>query len=161
MNTAVIGPVDYQNGKATFHMLNTINEMVKSDTFRSIGYEAVKLIDPEVLEPQNQAFYYYIKSRYYYFLYTTHVCFSDLEKANTYIDLMIRSARAGKVRLKSNRFFVRAHLKFLMAKSSTRTESKEYFLQKADHLVESGLRYDPNSESFLWLRQQIDTYLQR
>lgn len=160
MNYTLTSQLDYENGRQVFQTLNTIKEMAKSDVLRNYGFRTIKLIKPEMLDSKNQAFYYYINTRYYFFLYKNHGRFSDLREANTYIDKMIASAREGKVILKSKRFFVRAHIKLLMAKTSTNPKSKRYFLYKAKHLVESSMRYYPNESSFRWLQDQVDAEME-
>lgn len=160
MNYPLTSRLDYENRRQVFQTLNTIREMVKSDILRNYGFRTIKLIKPEMLDFKNRVFFYYIKSRYYFFLHKTHGRFSDLREANTYIDKMIASAREGKVILNSKRFFVRGHIKLLMAKESKNPKSKRFFLYKAKHLVESSLRYYPNESSFRWLEDQVDAEME-
>ena len=151
-----ISLIDYQNGRLVFQTLNAIKEMVKSDFFHELGFQSLEVLDPELLEPQNQAIFYYVKSRYFFYSYRRHVRFTDLEKADNYLDMMIRSAGGGKALLKPKHFFARAHVKYLMYLASTRSSSKKYYFEKVKHLVESAKRYYPNESSFAWLERKIN-----
>lgn len=145
-----------QQVKEQQRCLLAIESLIKSETFRELGFEKLNEVDIDSLTPEQLAYYHYLNGRYYVYLFKQCQDIEHLEWANDFFDDMVSTAYKNKVRIKDVRFlFSRAYVKFQLAQLVWDEERKPWLLQKAEHITETTLKFNPENESFLWLKSQL------
>lgn len=145
-----------QQSKENERCLIAIEALIKSKTYRELGLQKLNELDSDSLSPEHLVYYHYLNGRYYTYLYKQEEDVEHLEWANDFFDDMVSIAYKNKVIIEDVRFlFSRAHVKFLLAGSVWDTERKPWLLQKARHITDTTLRFNPNNNSFLWLKDQL------
>ena len=136
--------------------LENIESLIKSKTQRELGFEKLKELDTNSLTPEHLVFYHYLNGRYYVYLYREDQDIEHLEWANDFFDDMVSIAYEKKVRIKDVRLlFSRAHVKFQLAGLVWDEDRKPWLLQKSKHICDTVLKFNPQNDSFLWLKSQF------
>jgi len=149
-NESKSSPKEFQN------ILDAIELLIKSDTYREIGNELLGKFDTKILSPKQLAHYQYLNARYHVYMYRKDKDLEDLEYANDFLDEMTSSAFNSGYIIKDVRYlFTRAHTKYELAKTVWEEERKPWLLEKARHITQTALRFNPENSSFIWLQEQL------
>ncbi len=145
-----------QQEKETRKCLEAIESLIRSKTFRELGFEKLNELDTDTLSPEHLVHYHYLNGRYCVYLYKQNQDIEHLEWANDFFDDMVSIAYENKVRIQEIRFlFSRAHVKFQLSRLVWDEERKPWLLEKAKHITNTVLKFNPKNESFLWLKLQL------
>ena len=145
-----------QQFKENQRCLTAIESLIKSKTYRELGFEKLKEVDTNSLAPEHLVHYHYLNGRYYVYSFKQDQDIEHLEWANDFFDDMVSIAYQKKVRIKDVRFlFSRANVKFQLAGLVWDEDRKSWLLQKAEHICDTVLKFNSENDSFLWLKSQL------
>ncbi len=145
-----------QNWKDTNRRLKNVRFLIKKESTRELGYELLSQIEKGCLTPKQKVESLYINARYHICCFKEDSDITHLEWANDFLDDMVAFAYDKKVHIVDLKFiFSRAHVKFQLAQLIWDNERKPWLLDKAKHITETNLRFNPENESFLWLKNQL------
>lgn len=145
-----------QNWKGTNRDLKKVSTLIKKYYTREAGYKLLSQIEKGSLTPKQNVEALYLNARYYIFCFKEDNDITHLEWANDFLDDMVTLAYDKKVHINDLKFiFTRAHVKFQLANLVWEEERKQWLLEKAHHIIDTTLRFNPSNENFLWLRSQL------
>lgn len=145
-----------QKSKEIERCLTAIESLIKTKTFRELGFEKLNELKTNTFSPEQLVRYHYLNGRYYAYLFKQDGDIEHLEWANDFFDDMVAIAYKKKVRITDIRFlFSRAHTKYHLAKLVWDEQRKPWLLKKAEHITNTVLKFNPNNDSFLWLKTQL------
>lgn len=145
-----------QNWKDTNRRLKNVRSLIKKDSTRELGYSLLSQIEKGCLTPKQKVESLYLNARYYISLFNEDNDIESLEWANDFLDDMVVFAYDKEFHIQDLKFiFSRAHVKFQLAQLIWDNERKPWLLDKAKHITETTLRFNPENENFLWLQQQL------
>ena len=149
-------PLQLEKHKETERCLTAIESLIKSKTFRKLGFEKLNGLKTNTFSPEQLVHYHYLNGRYYVYLFKQDGDIEHLEWANDFFDDMVTIAYEKKVRITDIRFlFSRAHTKYQLAGLVWDEQRKPWLLQKAEHITRIVLKFNPKNDSFLWLKAQL------
>lgn len=138
--------------------LTTIESLIKTKIYREFGFQKLNELNVDSLNPKHLVYYHYLNGRYYVYCYKQDQDIEALEWANDFFDDMVKIAYQNKVSITNMRFlFSRANVKFQLSQLVWGDERKPWLLQKAKHICDIALTFNPKNENFLWLKSQITT----
>lgn len=146
------------NDKDVQQLLTALKELVKTKSLRKAGFEKLQQIDADTLSVKHQVFYYYIKGKYYVleFKDSQNKDVELLQYANDCYSDMVSIAYKNKFSLKEAKsHFARAYCKYLIATYHPSEDVKNKLFKKVEQISDRILNYNPNNESFLWLKAQL------
>lgn len=147
-----------QNYKETSLCLKAIESLIKTATYRSIGYKMLNNLDSDQLVPDHKVTYLYLYGRYFTYTYRITKDVEDLETANDFFDDVMQYAFGHDVKVTDFKiFYSRAYTKFQLAKIVWDEERKPWLLKKAKSITDRALSIDNSNDSFLWLQQQLQS----
>lgn len=147
-----------QNYKETDLCFKAIESLIKTTTYRPIGYKVLNDLDSDTLSPDHKVTYLYLYGRYFSYTYRHTNELEDLETANDYFDDLMQYAFDNDVKVTDFKiFYSRAYTKFQLAKIVWDEERKPWLLKKARSITNRALSIDNTNDSFLWLQQQLYT----
>lgn len=146
------------NDKDVQQLLTALKELVKTKSLRKSGFEKLQQIDADTLSVKHQVFYYYIKGKYYVleFKDSQNKDVELLKYANDCYSDMVSIAYKNKFSLKEAKsHFARAYCKYLIATYHPSEDVKNKLFKKVEQISDRILNYNPDNESFLWLKAQV------
>lgn len=146
------------NDKDVQQLLTALKELVKTKSLRKAGFEKLQQIDADTLSVKHQVFYYYIKGKYYVleFKDSNEKEIELLQYANDCYSDMVSIAYKNKFSLKEAKsHFARAYCKYLIATYHPSEDVKNKLFKKVEQISDRILNYNPDNESFLWLKAQL------
>lgn len=143
--------------RETKKCLNAIEALIKVKPYRELGMEMLNELDKESLCHEHQVDYQYLNGRYFLYRFKDGNDLEDLEWANDYFDDMASQAYEKKVKIDDPRYhFSRAFAKYKLSLLVWDDQRKPWLLDKASKITENALRFNPNNNSFNWLKGQIN-----
>ncbi len=144
------------NYKETDLCLTAIESLIKTTTYRSIGYKMLNDLDADDLAPDHKVTYLYLYGRYFSYTYRETKEVEDLETANDFFDDLMQYAFDHDVKVTDFKiFYSRAYTKFKLAQIVWDDERKPWLLKKAKSITKRAISIDNSNDSFLWLQQQL------
>lgn len=148
-----------QNSNETFSYLKSINDLIKNPLGRELGFEKLKAVQTDALNPGLQMYCCYLKGKYYSFIYrgSKPKDIIVLETANDYFDEILEIARINNIQIKNPKYlFLCAHSKYELSRGHSKESLKKYFFGRAKTLTEKALKTFGTNESLLWLSSEIN-----
>ena len=143
------------SSKDTSRILKAIRVLIKTEKYRQQARLMLDDIDASNLIPKHKLEYLYIEGRYYYYMFKHQGEIEALEWSSDYLDDMATYAYDHKIPTELPMVYTRACVKFLLANEVWDEERKPWLLNKARHIIETSLRFNPENESFLWLQKEL------
>lgn len=137
-------------------ILKAVRQLLKVKGYRQQAIEMLEGIDLDMLPDEAKVLYNYIYGRYHSILYKEDNDIEDLEIANDFYDEMVAIAYEKKVNITDPRMhFARAYVKYQLSQMVWDEERRPYLLDKARHITQIALRFNPENSSFIWLQGQL------
>lgn len=145
-----------QNPKDALRILKAIHQLIKTEQYREQGRQMLDDIDSQTLTPKDKVTYLYVNGRYHYYMHKEHQDVEALEWSNDFLDDLASYAYEHKVSLELPMIYTRAYVKFQLANLVWDEDRKPWLRQKAEHITDNSLKFNPTNSSFLWLKSQFE-----
>ncbi|WP_335974036.1 hypothetical protein [Gaetbulibacter jejuensis] len=141
-----------------YQFLTAIKEMINSKSLREEGFNKLQQVDADTLSVKLQVYYHYIKGKYFVLTFkdSNDKDVELLQYANDCYSDMVSFAYKNKFSLKEAKsHFARAYCKYLIATYHPSEDVKNKLFKKVEQISDRILNYNPDNESFLWLKAQL------